>query len=102
MQLNLCGLTFTEPPVLGTSPVKTYFTVNPADYSRGDGRVYVVVNTTDGYTATYSRPGLVIGSVEEIKTDDNGLTRYATIIPHHTGYCRGNRAPTRHRPDGGW
>ena len=62
VQLNLCGLTFTEPPVLGTSPVKTYFTVNPADYSRGDGRVYVVVNTTDGYTATYSRPGLVIGS----------------------------------------
>ena len=25
VQLNLCGLTFTEPPVLGTSPVKTYF-----------------------------------------------------------------------------
>lgn len=62
VQLNLCGLTFTEPPVLGTSPVKAYFTVNPADYSRGSGRVYIVVSTTDGYTATYSRPGLVIGS----------------------------------------
>ena len=44
------------------NPLKVYFTVNPADYSRGDGRVYVVVKTTDGYTATYSRPGLVIGS----------------------------------------
>ena len=29
----------------------------------------------------YYPSGLVIGSVEEIKTDDNGLTRYATIIP---------------------
>ena len=29
----------------------------------------------------YSPSGLVIGSVEEIKTDDNGLTRYATILP---------------------
>lgn len=29
----------------------------------------------------YYPSGLVIGSVEEIKTDDNGLTRYATILP---------------------
>lgn len=62
VQLNLCGLDFATPPSLGTTPVKCYFTVNPADYSRGGGRVYVVVRTTDGYTATYSRPGLVIGS----------------------------------------
>ena len=33
------------------------------------------------FRSGYYPSGLVIGSVEEIKTDDNGLTRYATIIP---------------------
>lgn len=59
-QINYCGVDFTIPPVLGTEAVKAYVTINPADYSRGGGRVYVVVRTTDGHTATYSRPGLVI------------------------------------------
>ena len=59
-QIGYCGVTFTTPPALGAEPVKAYVTINPADYSRGGGRVYVVVRTTDGYTATYSRPGLAI------------------------------------------
>ena len=63
-QINYCGLSFTNSPVLGTDVAKAYFTVNPADYSRGSGRVYVVVQTTDGYTATYSRPGLVIAAAQ--------------------------------------
>ena len=61
-QLNYCGVDFTTVPTLGASPLKTYVTINPADYSRGGGTVYVVVSTTDGYTATYSRSGLVVGA----------------------------------------
>lgn len=61
-QINYCGVDFTTPPVLGQDAAVAYLTINPADYSRGDGRVYVVVRTTDGYTATYSRLGLVIGA----------------------------------------
>lgn len=63
-QINYCRLGFTEAPVLGSEPVKAYLTVNPADYSRGGGKVYVVVRTSDGYTATYTRPGLVIGAAQ--------------------------------------
>lgn len=59
-QLNYCGVDFTTPPVLGAEAAKAYVTINPADYSRGSGRVYIVVRTTDGHTATFSRPGLVI------------------------------------------
>lgn len=61
-QINYGGVIFTEPPVLGTEAVKAYVTVNPADYSRGNGRVYLAVRTTDGFTATVSRPGLTISA----------------------------------------
>lgn len=61
-QMGYCMLTFDTAPILGTTPVKTYLTVNPADYSRGDGRLYAVVRTLDGYTATFSRPGLAIAA----------------------------------------
>lgn len=61
-QINYCGVDFATAPVLGADAVKAYVTVNPADYSRGNGEVYVVVRTTDGYTATFTRPGLVIPS----------------------------------------
>lgn len=63
-QINYCSLGFTEAPVLGSEPVKAYLTVNPADYSRGGGKVYVVVRTADGYTATYTRPGLAIAAAQ--------------------------------------
>lgn len=63
-QIGYCTLGFTEPPVLGTDAVKVWLTVNPADYSRGGGKVYVAVRTDDGYTATYSRPGLVIAAAQ--------------------------------------
>lgn len=59
-QINYCGVDFATPPVLGADAAKAYVTINPADYARGGGRVYVVVRATDGTTATYSRPGLVI------------------------------------------
>lgn len=61
-QINYCGVDLAAPAALGTEPQKIYLTINPADYSTGDGKVYVVVRTTDGYTATYTRPGLVISS----------------------------------------
>lgn len=61
-QINYCGVDFTAPPALGAGTLKTYLTINPADYSTGSGEVYVVVRTADGYTATYTRPGLVISS----------------------------------------
>lgn len=63
-QINYCGVTFAEPPTLGTQPVKAYLTVNPADYSQGGGVVYVVVSTTDGYTSTWSMPGIVISPAQ--------------------------------------
>ena len=63
-QINYCGVDFTTAPTLGTSPLKAYLTINPGDYTRGNGRVYVVVRTTDGYTSTYSRPGLVISAAQ--------------------------------------
>lgn len=61
-QIGYCMLSFATPPALGATPVKAYLTINPSDYSRGDGRVYVVARTTDGYTATFSRPGLALAS----------------------------------------
>ena len=61
-QINYCGVTFAEPPTLGTEPVTAYLAVNPADYSQGSGEVYVVVSTTDGYTSTWSLPGIVISA----------------------------------------
>lgn len=63
-QINYCGVDFTEAPTLGTIPAKAYLTINPADYTRGNGRVYVVVRTVDGYMSTYSRPGLVIDAAQ--------------------------------------
>lgn len=61
-QINYGGVTFAAQPTLGTEPVKVYVTVNPADYSRGNGRIYLVVRTADGYTATTSRAGLTISA----------------------------------------
>lgn len=63
-QIDFARLAFGTDPVLGATPLKAYFTINPADYSRANGRVYIVVRTTDGYTATYSRPGLVISAAQ--------------------------------------
>lgn len=63
-QINYCGVTFSSPPPLGTEPVTAYLTVNPADYSQGSGVVYVVVSTTDGYTSTWSLPGIVISAAQ--------------------------------------
>lgn len=59
-QINYGGVEFAAPPVLGADAAKAYVVVNPADYARGGGRVYGTVRTTDGHTATFSRPGLVI------------------------------------------
>lgn len=50
--------------MLGSDAVKVWLTVNPADYSRGGGKVYVAVRTDDGYTAAYTRPGLVIAPAQ--------------------------------------
>ena len=44
--------------------MKAYLTVNPADYSQGGGVVYVGVRTTDGYTSTWSMPGIVISPAQ--------------------------------------
>ena len=63
-QINYCSLGFAQAPVLGSDAVRAWLTVNPADYSRGGGQVYVVVRTADGYTATYTRPGLVIAAAQ--------------------------------------
>lgn len=56
-QINYCGVTFAEPPTLGATPVTAYLSINPADYSRANGELYVVLRTVDGYTATVTRPG---------------------------------------------
>lgn len=98
-QLNYCGVDFTTPPTLGTSPLKTYLTVNAADYSRGNGTIYVVVRTTDGFTATYSRRGIVIGAgqmkvitqdisdgvesqpVTDLMTDGEAANCYVVSVP---------------------
>lgn len=61
-QVGYAVVGFSELPTLGAEPLKVYAVINPADYSRGNGRIYVVVRTTDGYTATYSRPGLTIAA----------------------------------------
>lgn len=63
-QINYCRLTFAEPPTLGPEPVKAYLMINPADYTRGGGEVYAVLRTADGYTATVTRPGLVIAAAQ--------------------------------------
>lgn len=63
-QINYCGLHFADKPVLGTEPVKAYLTIAPADYSRGNGRIYFVVRTEDDFTATFSRPGLAIAAAQ--------------------------------------
>lgn len=63
-QINYCTLDFTTPPTLGATPVKAYVILNPGDYSLGGGRVYFTLRTTDGYLATYSRPGLVIAAAQ--------------------------------------
>lgn len=70
-QINYCGVQFSTPPVLGTIPAKAYLTINPADYSTGGGQVWIVVRTTDGYMATYTRPGLTIaaGQMKVIRQD---------------------------------
>lgn len=59
-QLGYCRLRFAEPPQLGSEPVMAYLTVSPEDYARADGAVYLVVRTTDGYTATFTKPGIDI------------------------------------------
>ena len=41
---------------------------------------YLLVNVTSGLGGYYPA-NLVIGSVEEILTDDSGLTRYAILAP---------------------
>lgn len=63
-QINYCGVSFAEPPTLGAVPVKAFLTINPADYTRANGEVYVVLRTVDGYTATVTRPGLVIAPAQ--------------------------------------
>ena len=63
-QIGYCSLGFTEPPVLGSDAVKAWLTINPADYSRGGGKVYVALRTDDGYTATFTRPGLAIAAAQ--------------------------------------
>lgn len=70
-QINYCGVDFTAPPVLGADALTAYLVVNPADYSQGDGEVYVVVSTTDGYTSTTTLPGIVIsaGQMKVIRLD---------------------------------
>lgn len=81
-QINYCGVDFTTRPALGTEPLKTYLTINPADYSTGGGRVYVVVRTADGYTATYSRPGLVIsaGQMKVIRQEVSAGTAPRPVV----------------------
>lgn len=61
-QINSCGVDFTNQPVLGADTLRTYVVVNPADYSQGNGEVYVVVETADGYTSTTALPGIVISA----------------------------------------
>lgn len=61
-QINYCRVEFARTPALGAEALKAYLTINPADYSRGGGTVYIVVRTADGYTATCTRPGLVIAA----------------------------------------
>lgn len=61
-QINYCGVSFAEPPLLGSETVTAYLTINPADYSQGNGEVYAVVSTTDGYTATCTRSGPLLAA----------------------------------------
>ncbi len=87
-QIGYCGLTFTQPPVLGAQTVTAYLTVNPADYSLGNGQVYAVVSTTDGYTATYTRSGPVISAAQMlVLTEDvsSGTAAGPTVDLSTTG-----------------
>ena len=59
-QIGYCRLLFAEAPRLGADPVVAYLMVCPEDYSKADGQVYLVVRTTDGFTATYAKPGIDI------------------------------------------
>lgn len=77
-QIGYCGVTFAEPPVLGSETVTAYLTVNPADYSQGGGQVYAVVSTTDGYTATYTRSGPVIPAARMLVLTEDVSTGTAT------------------------
>lgn len=77
-QINYAGVRFAEPAALGAEPLQTYLTINPANYSRGEGRVYVAVRTTDGYLATFSRPGLSIAPAQ-MKVIREELT--AAVVP---------------------
>lgn len=61
-QIDRCGVTFATPPALGADTVRAYVAINPGDYARGEGRVYVAVRTTDGYTASFSRSGQPIAA----------------------------------------
>lgn len=61
-QIGYCGLSLNEQPVLGSDPVVAYLTINPADYSLGGGDIYFVVTTADGYTSTFSLPGIAIAA----------------------------------------
>lgn len=61
-QIGYCGLSLDEQPVLGSDPVVAYLTINPADYSLGGGDIYFVVTTADGYTSTFSLPGIAIAA----------------------------------------
>ena len=60
--------------LMGQGKLKLSYLEGESSLINGD---MIVTSGLGGYYPS----GLVIGSVEEIKTDDNGLTRYATIIP---------------------
>ena len=60
--------------LMGQGKLKLSYLEGESSLINGD---MIVTSGLGGYYPS----GLVIGSVEEIKTDDNGLTRYATIVP---------------------
>ena len=60
--------------LMGQGKLKLSYLEGESSLINGD---MIVTSGLGGYYPS----GLVIGSVEEIKTDDNGLTRYATILP---------------------
>ena len=68
------SLSFDEPPVLGTEPVKAYLTVNAQNYSAASGKIYLVARTDDGYYATVELPGIDIAA-GQIRVIERELTQ---------------------------
>lgn len=54
------SLSFVEQPVLGSDPVRAYLTINAQDYSAGQGKIFLVAETADGYVSTVELPGINI------------------------------------------